>query len=126
MDIEKFKQRMNELPGTIDLPVEEIKRVSGRSLKRLGSTTIGVIAMEEAAEYSQAVSKKLRGLDNLNSDYNLIEEMADVILSMFSVMLDYDISEEEIKKAIKIKIDRVEKDNDEYFNNEVLKWLLLY
>ena len=126
MDIEKFKQRMNELPGTIDLPVEEIKRVSGRSLKRLGSTTIGVIAMEEAAEYSQAVSKKLRGLDNLNSDYNLIEEMADVILSMFSVMLDYDISEEEIKKAIKIKIDRAEKDNDEYFNNEVLKWLLLY
>ena len=126
MDIEKFKQRMNELPDTIDLPVEEIKRVSGRSLKRLGSTTIGVIAMEEAAEYSQAVSKKLRGLDNLNSDYNLIEEMADVILSMFSVMLDYDISEEEIKKAIKIKIDRVEKDNDEYFNNEVLKWLLLY
>ena len=126
MDIEKFKQRMNELPDTIDLPVEEVKRVAGRSLKRLGSTTIGVIAMEEAAEYSQAVSKKLRGLDNLNSDYNLIEEMADVILSMFSVMLDYDISEEEIKKAIKIKIDRVEKDNDEYFNNEVLKWLLLY
>ena len=126
MDIEKFRQRMNELPDTIDLPVEEVKRVAGRSLKRLGSTTIGVIAMEEAAEYSQAVSKKLRGLDNLNSDYNLIEEMADVILSMFSVMLDYDISEEEIKKAIKIKIDRVEKDNDEYFNNEVLKWLLLY
>ena len=126
MDIEKFKQRMNELPDTIDLPVEEVKRVAGRSLKRLGSTTIGVIAMEEAAEYSQAVSKKLRGLYNLNSDYNLIEEMADVILSMFSVMLDYDISEEEIKKAIKIKIDRVEKDNDEYFNNEVLKWLLLY
>ena len=123
MDIEKFKQRMNELPDTIDLPVEEIKRVSGRSLKRLGSTTIGVIAMEEAAEYSQAVSKKLRGLDNLNSDYNLIEEMADVILSMFSVMLDYDISEEEIKKAIKIKIDRVEKHNDEYFNNGGLKWL---
>ena len=123
MDIEKFKQRMNELPDNIDLPVEEIKRVSGRSLKRLGSTTIGVIAMEEAAEYSQAVSKKLRGLDNLNSDYNLIEEMADVILSMFSVMLDYDISEEEIKKAIKIKIDRVEKDNDEYFNNGGLKWL---
>ena len=126
MDIEKFKQKMNELPDTIDLPVEEVKRVAGRSLKRLGSTTIGVIAMEEAAEYSQAVSKKLRGLDNLNSDYNLIEEMADVILSMFSVMLDYNISEEEIKKAIKIKIDRVEKDNDEYFNNEVLKWLLLY
>ena len=123
MDIEKFKQRMNELPDTIDLPVEEVKRVAGRSLKRLGSTTIGVIAMEEAAEYSQAVSKKLRGLDNLNSDYNLIEEMADVILSMFSVMLDYDISEEEIKKAIKIKIDRVEKDNDEYFNNGGLKWL---
>ena len=123
MDIEKFKQRMNELPGTIDLPVEEIKRVAGRSLKRLGSTTIGVIAMEEAAEYSQAVSKKLRGLDNLNSDYNLIEEMADVILSMFSVMLDYDISEEEIKKAIKIKIDRVEKHNDEYFSNGGLKWL---
>ena len=121
MDIEKFKQRMNELPDTIDLPVEEIKRVAGRSLKRLGDITISVIAMEEAAEYSQAVSKKLRGLDNLNSDYNLIEEMADVILSMFSVMLDYDISEEEIKKAIKIKIDRAEKDNDEYFNNEVLK-----
>ena len=113
MDIEKFKQRMNELPDTIDLPVEEVKRVAGRSLKRLVSTTSGVIAMEEAAEYSQAVSKTLRGLDNLNSDYNLIEEMADVILSMFSVMLDYDISEEEIKKAIKIKIDRVEKDNDE-------------
>ena len=123
MDIEKFRQRMNELPGTIDLPVEEVKRVAGRSLKRLGSTTISVIAMEEAAEYSQAVSKKLRGLDNLNSDYNLIEEMADVILSMSSVMLDYDISEEEIKKAIKIKMDRAEKHNDEYFNNGGLKWL---
>lgn len=119
--LKNLKQRMNELPDNIDLPVEEIKRVSGRSLKRLGSTTIGVIAMEEAAEYSQAVSKKLRGLDNLNSDYNLIEEMTDVILSMFSVMLAYGISEEEIKKAIKIKMDRAEKHNDEYFNNEVLK-----
>ena len=117
MDIEKFKQRMNELPDNIDLPVEEIKRVSGRSLKRLGDITISVIAMEEAAEYSQAVSKKLRGLDNLNSDYNLIEEMADVILSMSSVMLAYGISEEEIKKAMKIKMDRQEKHNDEYFNN---------
>lgn len=117
MDIEKFKQRMNELPDTIDLPVEEIKRVSGRSLKRLGDITIGIIAMEEAAEYSQAVSKKLRGLDNLDSDYNLIEEMADVILSMSSVILAYDISEEEIKKAIKIKMDRAEKHNNEYFNN---------
>ena len=117
MDIEKFKQRMNELPDTIDLPVEEVKRVAGRSLKRLGSTTIGVIAMEEAAEYSQAVSKKLRGLDDLNSHYNLIEEMADVILSMSSVMLAYGISEEEIKKAMKIKMDRQEKHNDEYFNN---------
>lgn len=62
MDIEKFRQRMNELPGTIDLPVEEIKRVSERSLKRLGDITISVIAMEEAAEYSQAVSKKIRGM----------------------------------------------------------------
>ena len=117
MDIEKFKQRMNELPGTIDLPVEEIKRVSGRSLKRLGDITISVIAMEEAAEYSQAVSKKIRGYDTLNSHHNLIEEMADVILSMSSVMLAYGISEEEIKKAMKIKMDRQEKHNDEYFNN---------
>ena len=117
MDIEKFKQRMNELPDTIDLSVEEIKRVSGRSLKRLGDITISVIAMEEAAEYSQAVSKKIRGYDTLNSHYNLIEEMADVILSMSSVMLAYGISEEEIKKAMKIKMDRQEKHNDEYFNN---------
>ena len=82
---------------------------------------IRISAVTAVGLMTLAVSKKLRGLDNLNSDYNLIEEMADVILSMFSVMLDYDISEEEIKKAIKIKIDRVEKHNDEYFSNGGLK-----
>lgn len=121
MDIEKFRKKMNELPLDVEITQERLEDVAKRSAKRLGCIKTSVVCMEEAAELQQAISKKIRGKSDLVSDYNLIEEIADVICAISSVMYIYDITPEEVTRAMKIKLDRIEEKNEEYFNNEVLK-----
>lgn len=65
-----------------------------------------IIVMEELAELSQAISKELRGKGD---SVNLLEELADVQLGILYVQEICNISDEDINKAINVKIERLEK-----------------
>ena len=54
---------------------------------------------------SQATSKQLR---NKGDYYNLIEEMADVVICLQFLKDNYNISKEDLIKSINTKIDRID------------------
>ena len=62
-----------------------------------------VIWMEELAELQQAISKGLRGkLDR----YNLIEEVADVLICLTQLRIEYVINDDELQSMIDYKHER--------------------
>ena len=63
--------------------------------------------MEEAAELTESISRRMRG--RTQDNYNILQEMADVIIAIWCVAQIYGISHESIEKAINVKIER-EKD----------------
>jgi NTP pyrophosphatase (non-canonical NTP hydrolase) len=74
------------------------------AIKTCGNIDIrSIIAMEELAECSQAISKSLRKED---FRINLIEEIGDVFNMLYHVMDRHGITEEDIKKAMMVKIKR--------------------
>ena len=60
-----------------------------------------IIAMEECGELIQELSKKLRGKDNR---LDLLQELADVQLSLYAIQEVCDISEEDLNRAINAKM----------------------
>lgn len=67
-----------------------------------------IIDMEEMAELAQEISKCLRK-KGINDYYSLIEEMADVRICLYHLQTLYNISDEELNKAINVKMDRMER-----------------
>ena len=64
-----------------------------------------IIVMEELAELSKEISKELRGKgDNIN----ILEELADVQLGIYYVQEICGITNEELNKAMNIKMRRLE------------------
>jgi NTP pyrophosphatase (non-canonical NTP hydrolase) len=63
-----------------------------------------VSSMEECAEFTEALSQRMRG--RTDDNWGILEEMADVILSFMCVAQIYHISHEDIIKALNIKLDR--------------------
>lgn len=63
-----------------------------------------IIVMEELAELGQVVSKELRGKGDY---YNLLEELADVQLCIYYVQEICKIDNDELCKAINIKMNRL-------------------
>lgn len=64
-----------------------------------------IIVMEELAELSQAISKELRGKGD---HVNLLEELADVQLGILYVQEICNISDEDLHKAMNVKMKRLE------------------
>lgn len=93
---EKFKKANGEITPSFK---EEIQK----SNEQLGEKTKLVVCMEEAAELSQAISKYYR---NKPDRLNLIEEIGDMVICIESLKQICNITEEEIIKAINVKIDR--------------------
>lgn len=83
-----------------------------RARKSLPANTVAngsanlVIAMEECAELQQEISKYLRGKGD---KLGLIEEIADVMLAMEWVKDICGIDDEELKKAMNVKLERMDK-----------------
>ena len=77
---------------------------------------IPIMCMEEMCELSQAISKSIRkGPECMHM--NLIEEMADVIIALSYLYYRFDVSPDEVGKAINVKLDRLErklKENGRY------------
>lgn len=63
--------------------------------------------MEEAAELTESISRRMRG--RTQDNYDILQEMADVIMAIWCVAQIYGISHESIEKAINVKIEQ-EKD----------------
>lgn len=61
-----------------------------------------VTTMEESAELVEAISQRMRG--RTSDNYDILQEMADVIMAIWCVAQIYDISHEDIQKAINVKI----------------------
>ena len=72
--------------------------------EELGDLRWLVIAMEEFAECSQAISKSIRFPERDNA--NLTEELADSIISAMMVAKVKGIPFEDIRKAMNVKLDR--------------------
>ncbi len=64
-----------------------------------------IIVMEELSELSKEVAKELRGKGDY---YNILEELADVQLGIYYVQEICKISNDELQKAINIKMKRLE------------------
>lgn len=65
-----------------------------------------IIVIEELSELQKALTKRIR---HKGSVEDIIEEMADVYLAMNYIMLIYNISKDDLIRAVKVKNDRMTK-----------------
>lgn len=99
-----------------DLDTEEkmigvMKENLEHCLSHTGSyDAIKIISMEECNELSIEISKALR---DQTSIVGLIEEMADVLISIQELRLIYSIEDCVIQDAIRVKLDRMRERNKE-------------
>lgn len=100
MDRAKFIEGME---SDISFTVEEGEEILHESILRSGTNMKCIVAMEECAELTQEISKYLRGEGD---GYALLEEMADVYLCLCNLGMIFGISNEELQKAIDVKIQR--------------------
>lgn len=101
--MDNFKEKFDKANTNFDK--DRFEYITHKSLSASGEQESMIIAMEELAELSQATSKQLR---NKGDYYNLIEEMADVIISLQLIKDNYNISKEDLIKSINTKIDRID------------------
>ena len=110
MNKELFKSKMNDpkIPSILDNSY--LKNVINKSIQstppfngKQGMVNL-VITMEELSELQKEVSKGIRGKGN---KLDIIEEMADVMISIEYIKSIYNINDKEIQKAMNIKLDRL-------------------
>lgn len=101
--MDNFKEKFNNANTNFDK--DRFESITHKSLLANGEQESMIIVMEELAELSQATSKQLR---NKGDYYNLIEEMADVIICLQLLKDNYNISKEDLIKSINTKIDRID------------------
>lgn len=64
-----------------------------------------IIVMEELSELQKEISKGLRGKEDIDA---ILEEVADVSIGLDYIKMIYGIDDEMIRKAINVKMDRME------------------
>lgn len=68
------------------------------------STLLDMSLIEEMAELTEALSRKMRG--RTTDNYDILQEMADVILDILCVAEDKGITKEDLIRAVNVKIGR--------------------
>ena len=76
-----------------------------QSREHLDDTTLLFVACEEMGELIQAISKTVR--QKPMAHYNLVEEIADVLMSIEYVKSIFNVDEKEIDEWIKMKQRRI-------------------
>ncbi len=108
MDKEEFLKKMESASTLMneDILNEHFDNVlaHAQSDEELGELRWLIIAMEEFAECSQAISKSIRFPDQ--DHVNLTEEVADTIISALMVAKVKGIPFEDIRKAMNVKLER--------------------
>ena len=97
MDRSRFIQGMN---SDIELSEKERRRIIRKSVETQPWKLKCTIAMEE---FTQQISKQIRGYDNR---IGLLEEMADAYICLEFLKSIFDITPEELQKAMDIKLQR--------------------
>ena len=100
MDRNRFIQCMK---SNVELSDKERRRIIRKSVESQPWKLKCTIAMEEFAELTQAISKQIRGYDNR---IGLLEEMADAYICLEFLKSIFDITPEELQKAMDIKLQR--------------------
>lgn len=105
---EIFKKELEIASDEIDM--KEFYKLLKNSQMNMDNSIIGgrnlIIVQEELAELSKEISKFLRG----KGDYtNILEELADVQLGIYTVQIFCNISKFNLDKAMNIKMQRLEK-----------------
>ena len=96
MDRNRFIQCMK---SNIELSDKERRRIIRRSVESQPWKLKCTIAMEEFAELTQAISKQIRGYDNR---IGLLEEMADAYICLEFLKSIFNITPEELQKAMDV------------------------
>lgn len=99
-------KRYNFIKGmnsNLELSDKERRRILRRSVEKDPWKLKCTIAMEEFAELQQQVSKEIRGY---HDQYELLEEMADVYISLKLLESIFNVTPEEMQKAIDVKLAR--------------------
>lgn len=107
MNEKNFVKAMSKSSAYLDH--DRVKEKVKSAIDRRSATDLGyprghkdlIIAMEECGELIQEISKKLRGKENR---LDLLQELADVQLSIYAIQEVCGISEEELSRAINAKI----------------------
>ena len=100
MNRTRFIQGLN---SNIELSDKERRRAIRNSINKRPWKLNCTIAMEEFAELTQQVSKQIRGYGDR---IGLIEEMADAYICLEFLKSIFDITPEELQKAIDVKLQR--------------------
>ena len=100
MNRNRFIQAMNSNIGLSD---KERRRIIRRSVESQPWKLKCTIAIEEFAELTQAISKQIRGYDNR---IGLLAEMADAYIYLELLKSIFNISEEDMQKAVDVKLER--------------------
>lgn len=109
----KKEETKRSKDADISIDVDALKK----SIEVNGHTSKSIVAMEELAELSQAVSKAYRYIDNNETKMesglntadildNMSEEIADVLICITNLKIMYNIKNEDIKSWIDYKIRR--------------------
>lgn len=109
MNSEKFKNAFLEAGEYLD--PERIDYVTDKVL--LSELEFGdnmllhmkILCIEELGELIQAITKNLRGKNNTA---NVLEEMADVTIMLRYLKKMYGFTDEQLGKAVNVKLDRAE------------------
>ena len=91
------------LKGDIQFSEKERWRIIRRSLQKHSWKTKCTVAMEEFAELQQQISKQIRGYDDR---IGLLEEMADAYICLEFLKSIFNITPEELQKAVDVKLQR--------------------
>ena len=90
----------------VDIPAQR------KIIARYSEDAQAMVHMEECGELIQAISKMRRvkhaGKDDCDAYYNLVEEMADVLICLEQIQEMYDISNHELQAMIDKKYLRQE------------------
>lgn len=106
MDHLEFYKRVHNAPST-PIGLEDMNAIIKDSLSPAGENFEGfmnlIIVNEELSECQQEISKYLRGERHY---YHLLEEVADVLIAMKYVQEICHIPDNDINRAINVKLDR--------------------
>lgn len=114
MNREEFKRKMNENSNAVSK--EEYKAAIVHSVEHESQAVNCIICMEEFAELQQEISKQLRDIGDISG---LLEEMADAYICLDLLKEMFEITDDEIHKAVGIKIDRHKRNRNEYYSKRL-------